>query len=264
MQKSSIKKNNFSDNNFSDKVCNDKNIDFSFDGAFKELENVASLLSDNLDVSSEKITKIENRLRNLKTNLPYQMCVLRKQASSYKPLEVYHIYVGPYFLENYGYCTKTEWFLLWDVCEQSKSYRIIVKGLETDLGFVHYPEKEYEDFIELAKRTIYKKPLIECRLAIRLKFAKFIIPFIQAFTDYLRSYSASIASYNELKPESFEIEVEEIVADENKKFMEHLKSVNKILSKKEEELVKKEKDLVAREKKLEENASVPLSNDLLF
>jgi len=182
----------------------------SFDKSFEGLEAVASLLSDELDVSNDKINKIEKRLKELNTNIPFDMFIYRHQSER-KPLEVYHNNATPHLVEYEGYFIETRWFLSWNINEQSNSYRVIVKKIEIDFGLANFAVDRYKD-IELMIRTVYKKPLIESKLDLRLQVAKFLTPFIRSFTKLLENYSLNISTNGEFKPEDIEFGLDDLAS----------------------------------------------------
>lgn len=119
----------------------------NFNAAFNELQKASAPLKQRLDVHSDNIIAIEKTLKDNRTNIPFKMLALKEDNKEY--------------------------FLSYEICPFSKSYRLIHTIKEND-------------------EVVFSKPLIECKLEVRLKMAQFMVPFIRAFTNCLIEYTQSI------------------------------------------------------------------------
>lgn len=73
--------------------------------------------------------------------------------------------------EENGVC----WFFSWEPCPLGKRYRLFLISEEKETGTM-----------------TFRKPLIECKLEVRLKVSQYLIPFMNTFKDALKQYRLSL------------------------------------------------------------------------
>lgn len=132
-----------------------ENNNESFMDIMKEFENEASNLSEFLNTSNESIRILEKTLINLKTNFPYKKYVLTENifSANLEPTGIF-------------------WSLSWEPCVNK--YRLFIISEENN-------------------KVTFKKPLIECKIEMRLKFVQYIIPFVNSFKKKLAEYRISLS-----------------------------------------------------------------------
>ncbi len=165
-----------------------------FDESFKQLESVAASLSNSLDNTSEQIRKLEKRLIELKTNFPFEMIVCKEELSQARPLGDHHLPLQ--FLADV-YCTQIFWFLSWDPDNISKTYRLFLRCQKEELGYNTSTKKE----VRLKASVLFKKPLLDTKLEVRLKYSKYLIPFMNFFTKALVDYKTAIQNQDVFTPD---------------------------------------------------------------
>jgi len=170
-------------------IINSKDLSSShneFDAALKRLETQANALAKVFDVSSETIRKLENTLAASKLNFPLKKNIYKEAPSLMKSPEPRHH--DP--VRNIThYYTEVWWFLSWESDDISKSYRLFLISEEKEEAWVEYCDGEADGYwIKIDGRILFRKPLLETKVEMRLKVAQYIVPFMNSLTSTLEQY----------------------------------------------------------------------------
>ena len=159
----------------------------SFEAVLKSLEAETLALKDALDNSSDTIRLLEKSLIESKTNFIHTKTIFTENKSIVKNSEERHW--ENKFLKIQTYHTEEWWFVSWQPDEISKSYRLFLISEKREFCWSETCEK----LIIFDSPITFKKPLIECKLEVRLKFSQYIIPFMNSFKEKLKEYRLSLS-----------------------------------------------------------------------
>ncbi|MFA5074797.1 MAG: hypothetical protein WC436_01725 [Candidatus Babeliales bacterium] len=162
------------------------------DISIKELEIEAEALFNSLDYASQKIHLVEKSLINLKAHFQFKFLIEEEEPIIKKPSpDIENEY--PFHIA--GFQTQICWYICWEnTNENTKAYRLMLISEERTLVFHDIEAKP----IICKSNLIFSKPLIDTSLQIRLRYIKHLIPFINAFKNYLKNYRISIEGIKSL------------------------------------------------------------------
>ncbi len=161
------------------KKINPLNVDSSIQKLVEEAKSLFSIF----DSISASVCKFEQDLNNARAYFPYKSQAIKVEVSHKKNPETYHKDIG---YEVLGYYTKTHWYLSWESDENSKNFRLFLIAEEKEIILFMIPDEERCGEMEFQTKNIFKKPLMETNLSIKLQYSECLIPFIDSFTDYLQ------------------------------------------------------------------------------
>ncbi|MBP6869712.1 hypothetical protein KBC04_02425 [Candidatus Babeliales bacterium] len=172
------------------------------DNSIQELVQEAKILFSIYDQLSNTISKFETDLNQIKAYFPFKYLVSESSESHIKKPEQYH--------QDYNircYTTKTCWYLAWDLLDgNSKTFRLFLVGEEIETLYLdHFGEQLDNSSLKKMKgfyptKVIFKKPLMESGLSIRLQYSDHIHPFIESFKIYLRNRIIAIENNQDSVP----------------------------------------------------------------
>ena len=152
------------------------------------LSQEAEALFNVLDNTSRKFRDLEDRLSELKAHFPFRFLVKEENESRQKFVENYHRDACPYAT---FYKTKDCSYFAWEQDEHSKKFRLFLIVEELESIYYLIAEDVYESFV-YQNRVLSKRPLIETDLATRLRYSEYLIPFIDAFKEYMKTSRIAI------------------------------------------------------------------------
>jgi hypothetical protein len=159
-------------------------IESSIDLSIRRLIQESKSLFSMFDEMSSSIAKLEKELSEAKAFFAFRYKTSIISESHTKKAEERHSISSHDVL---GYRTYTVWYLSWEKGDNDTPFRLFLIGEEKEIIYYSIPtdvEGCGEEVFET--KTIFKKPLMETSLAMRIQYSEFILPFIDAFTDYLR------------------------------------------------------------------------------
>jgi hypothetical protein len=157
---------------------------FQIDIHFSELKAEAQLLFDLLNAYSSRINALEKNLQEIHANFPFRLNIKEGKRSILKQPLGTHIEgcAG----DVHGFWTQDFWYLSWEADDNSKNFRLFLTIEELEFIFFDYGE-HIEQIKEFCSNIKFKRPLIETNIQTRLQYSEYLLPFIDAFKDYLKS-----------------------------------------------------------------------------
>lgn len=168
----------------------------SFKQILKKLEKEAIPVSNILDNVSNNIKELETSLISWKTNIPFEMILskedLKMDISREKKYEEIYKEKTSIFQSFKVFWIKKIIILSWEPCNISKKYNLffIIKN-----EFWGWNEEENEYNVQTNvddDEILFKKYFIETKLDIRLRYSKYLIPFMNGFIKELKKYKDKI------------------------------------------------------------------------
>lgn len=159
----------------------------SFEASLKNLETEALAFSEVFDKASDKIRRLEKILISSKTNFPYTEFIFKEKKSIIKDPETRHSENKILNIESYY--TQVWWFISWELHENS-NYRLFLISEEREICWSII----YEGDFTFGSSITFKKPLIECKREVRLKFCQYIEPFMNSFEKKLKEDRLSLSN----------------------------------------------------------------------
>lgn len=178
-------KNQFIKNDQSKKNQNSLQIDISLNELIIEAEKLFGLL----DICTSHIRILEKELQRIHLNLPFELKISEEKKSLLKPALDKHNEgcVG----QVHGFWIQDVWYFSWEEDENSKTFRLLLTMKETEFVLFDYDE-HIEQVREFCSEIKFRKPLIETNIQTRLQYSQYLIPFINAFKEYLKTYQIAI------------------------------------------------------------------------
>ncbi len=148
----------------------------------------AKQLSEVLNNISKALQLLEDGLREINANFPFNIKVEEDPQSCTKKPEVYHTMTSPY--DILGYRTQVEWRISWEEDDDSNAgkFRLFLIGVETETIYYNLPTDPDDVGSELfQKKIVFKKPLRQTKIPVRLQFSKYLNIFIKLFENHLET-----------------------------------------------------------------------------
>jgi hypothetical protein len=159
----------------------------AINSSIHELVHEAKILFSTFDAISSSICKLEKDLNDSKAYFPFKFKARIDLESCAKKPEPRHDTISYDLL---GYRTCTYWYLAWEAAEENtKNFRLFLIGEEKEIIYYSIPGDDPESCgeQEFQTKNVFKKPLMETSLSIRIQYSEYLIPFIDSFKDYLKS-----------------------------------------------------------------------------
>jgi hypothetical protein len=166
------------------KTALESNETSSIDSSLRDLVLEAKTLFKVLDSASNKIRELETSLRELKAHFPFRYKIFEEKESLPKPAEERH---EAAFISVRAYHTQIFWYLAWEQEEVSKNYRLCLVSEEKEIVGYTVDDVERVYSAETSSKTVFKKPLLEADISTRLRYAKHLLPFLNAFKEHIRT-----------------------------------------------------------------------------
>ncbi|HZW60653.1 MAG TPA: hypothetical protein VFF04_00325 [Candidatus Babeliales bacterium] len=136
-----------------------------------------------LDQASTIIQHLESGLSEIRFHFPYNFFL---EAEKLKILPSKQEHIDSYNID-FGYYNKVCWYFSWQQEDNNKKYRLFLVSENEERVILSRSHSEiYKKVLE------YKKPLVETPLSIRLKYIKYLIPFIDSIKDHNREARLAI------------------------------------------------------------------------
>lgn len=153
----------------------------------------AKQLSEVLNNISDVLQAIEDNLRETNANFPFHLEVEKDPESNPKKPESYH---GDFPFDIVGYRTQIVWSISWEEDEASKEgkFRLFITAEEKEIVYYNIPGNDPDDIKPTIFQTklIFKRPLRQTKIPIRLRFSKHFDTFIKSFENHLKTYRNAI------------------------------------------------------------------------